>query len=81
MVNSRSPRSTKRRSRTSRASSNRQASLDLPEIVSIHDLASDEPPVAPSKFWDFAKLTAGLVISLVIWAALIWYCVMMWKAR
>lgn len=45
------------------------------------DVVRDDPPAAPSKALQFAKLTALLIASLALWAVTIWYSVMMWKAR
>jgi hypothetical protein len=51
------------------------------KVVSSNELASDKPPAPLSKAWEITKLTSLLIASLIIWGGVIWYCVIMWKAR
>lgn len=51
------------------------------KLVSSKELPENPEPKPPSKTTEALKLSVLLVISLVIWAAVIWYLVMMWRAR
>lgn len=51
------------------------------KIVASNNVPPDKPQAEPSKMKEIAKLTLLLIVSLIFWAGLIWYCVMMWKAR
>lgn len=50
-------------------------------IVATGNAAPEKRRATPSRAYEIAKLSGLLFASLVLWAGLIWYCVMMWRAR
>lgn len=51
------------------------------KLVSSKELPANPEPKPRSKTTEVLRLSALLAVSLAIWAGVIWYLIMMWKAR
>ncbi len=51
------------------------------KLVSSKELPENPEPKPRSKTTETLKLSALLAVSLAIWAGVIWYLIMMWRAR
>ncbi len=50
------------------------------KIVASNKSPPHKAQAEPSKVKAVLKLSLLLIVSLIIWGGVIWYCVMMWKA-
>lgn len=51
------------------------------KLVSTKELPANPEPKLRSKTTEALRLSVLLAASLVIWAGVIWYLIMMWRAR
>lgn len=51
------------------------------KLVSSKELPANPEPKFRSKTPEALKLGGLMVVSLIIWAGVIWYLIQMWKAR
>lgn len=51
------------------------------KIVASTNIAPAREGGAQSRMVEVVRLSALLVVSIGLWAAVIWYCVVMWNAR